>query len=465
MVNRGVLPGVAVESEQPNPMQGGVFTFSMILVFIYFSMIHQILTVSIGMNLYLLYFFGIPALLGILVTGGIQRTFQRRPGVYLMLFAAWLLIALPFSSWKGGSVFLLSVYFRAHLLILFVVAGSTVTWSHCRRMMKAIALAAVVGLAASQLFSRIDANDRMQLTVGTVANSNDYAGHLILVLPFLLWVVMTGKTFVFRMIALALIPYGFYAILATASRGALIAIGVALLYAFSVANARQRFPMLILAPAMFLAAIGFLPSKTWQRLISFSDATTASIEALESSHDREYLLRTSLTYIIQNPIFGVGAGEFSDYEGNSSKKQGRFGLWHETHNTYTQIASENGLPALFFYVAAIASSMGLLTRVHRASKNRPEFREIGATSFCLMLSFVGFCTAIFFLNFAYTFYLPALVGLAISVSVAAEVEFKKAAARLPATVPVQPNLGPFGRPPRRTLLPRTSRFEHQSRPR
>jgi hypothetical protein len=37
---------------------------------------------------------------------------------------------------------------------------------------------------------------------------------------------------------------------------------------------------------------------------------------------------------------------------------------------------------------------------------------------------VAFCTAIAFVNFAYFFYLPAMAGLAIAMSKAAQVEFQ-----------------------------------------
>jgi O-antigen ligase len=456
MVNRMALPGVppaALESEQSSPMQRIVFFFAMALIFIRFSMIHQIQTMTMGVNLYLLYIFGIPALFGILATGGIRRTLQQRPGVYWALFGVWLLVAFPFSTWKGGSAIQVTTYLRTDLLMVFVCAAA-VTWRDCRRFMIAIAFAAIVSLAASQLFSRVDNNERIQLNFGTVANSNDYAGHLILVLPFLLWVIMSGQKMVYRIIAFVLLPYGLYVILATASRGALVAIGAGVVYALIAGRTRQRVAMFLLSSIMLMAAISFLPQRTWQRLTSFSQTGAASEEAMESSHDREYLLRKSLTYIVENPIFGLGTAQFSAYEGKTSREKGQFGAWHDTHNTYTQIASENGLPALFFFVAGIISPMILLTRVHRTAKNLPGFREIEATAFCMMLSLVSFCTAITFLNFGYLFYLPAMAGLAISVYNTAQLEFRKAAAAPLAGVAVaaaQPDLRPKAWTPQRAV--------------
>jgi O-antigen ligase len=245
-------------------------------------------------------------------------------------------------------------------------------------------------------------------------------------------------------------------ILATASRGALVAIAVGFIYAMFIASTRQRIGMLIVACTMMLAVISFLPLRTWQRLLSFSEAneiSEASAEALLSSQSREYLLRKSLIFTVEHPIFGVGAGQFSGYEGKTSRQQGQLGMWHETHNAYTQIASENGLPAFFLYIAGIGSSMILLHRVYKTGKSRPEFREISTTAFCLLLSLVSFSAAIFFLNFGYFFYLPAMAGLAISVSCAAEVEFQKAAGAAPANSPAPANTGLYGWLPQR-IVPR-----------
>ena len=49
--------------------------------------------------------------------------------------------------------------------------------------------------------------------------------------------------------------------------------------------------------------------------------------------------------------------------------------------------------------------------------------DIQNTAFCMMLAIVGFGTAMTFLSLAYTFYLPAMAGLAISIACAAKKEF------------------------------------------
>src|ERR1035437_553505 len=123
------------------------------------------------------------------------------------------------------------------------------------------------------------------------------------------------------------------------------------------------------------------------------------------------------------------------------------GYWHETHNTYTQVSSECGIPALAFYIAGIISTFLLVNRVYRRARGRPECWEIQTTAFCIMLAMTTYCMAIAFVNFAYYFYLPALASLVIAVSSAAEAEFDRLSS---GSVEPQPGFAPpYRRPPLR----------------
>jgi O-antigen ligase len=171
-----------------------------------------------------------------------------------------------------------------------------------------------------------------------------------------------------------------------------------------------------------------VPKSSWDRLLSLSrDAGPGAEagEAVQSTESREYLLRKSLQYTIEHPVFGVGPGEFSEYEGVNNRLTGMtHGYWHDTHNTLTQVSSECGIPAALLFIAGIASTFGLLNRTYREAKRRDNCQDIRNTAFCLMLGFTAFCTATAFLNFAYFFYYPAMGGLAIAVASAAKEEFR-----------------------------------------
>jgi O-antigen ligase len=400
-----------------------------VLLFLQVSIFHQTLAYLTGLNLHLLYVFGIPALVGVVLGGGIQSAFRGRPAIYWVGFAAWMTLAVPFSYWRGGSTVWLLGYLRANLVMLFIVGGLAVTWRDCKAMMSATALGAAVVVSFARLFQFRMSGYRGGIEFGTVSNPNDFAGHLLFALPFLLWVVVASRAIVLRVAALAGIGYGIYCILGSASRGALVGLIGAALFFLWRGTMRQRIVLLMAAPIAAVVLVAVVPRPSLLRITNFSTTSDGgapgSDEAVASTQGRRYLLETSIYYAIHNPLVGVGPGQFSGYEGEHSRVvAGRRGRWQEAHNSYTTAASECGIPAFLLYMAAIFSTFRLLNSVFREAGNRPEFEDIRAAAFCIQVSLVGFCIAIFFLNFTYFFYLPVLSGLAIAVAAAAKQEFQ-----------------------------------------
>jgi len=428
-VGSAPVPALAVTAnDETNPLRNIAFRMGVALVFLNFSELHQLLTYVTHVNLYLLYLFGIPTLLGVALAGGIRKTLGGRPAIYWCLFAAWMVVGAPMSTWKGGSVSALIPYFRTVFPLLFVVAGLTLTWKECRSMMLAIAAGGVVIMTAAKMFQDTGDRygDRLALEFGTISDANDYAVHLIFILPFVIWVGLTAKFKPLRAAAWAATCFALLLILRTASRGALVALAVGVVYWIIRGTMGQRLVLLAAGPVAAIALIAFVPKSSLVRIVSFSsDESNASQEALESSQLRKYLLEQSIIYTFEHPVFGVGLAQFSAFEGENTKSLGTHGYWHNTHNSYTQVSSECGLPALGFYVAAVLSTFLLLNRTYRKACTRPEYREIRYATFCLMLSLVGYCAGSTFVNFAYFMYLPVLTGLAIAVARGAQVEFDR----------------------------------------
>lgn len=157
-------------------------------------------------------------------------------------------------------------------------------------------------------------------------------------------------------------------------------------------------------------------------------------EARESQEAREYLLKQSLLYTIQYPVFGVGLAQFSNFEGKLSKSEGKIGNWHETHNSLTEVSSECGVPALIFFVLGIGSALLSVNRVYRRAR-REGAKEIADACLCYLLAMTGFLTSLVFLANAFRFYLPAMIGLGIALSVAANRELSRGTTREPARMP------------------------------
>lgn len=398
------------------------FWFGMGLVFVYVSMLNQLLSYVSGHNFRLLYIFGIPAAVGVVASGSILQALRSRPVIFWICFGLWGTMAVPFSIWKGGSAHTMLAYWRSELLVMFVIAALARTWRNCRVVMFTIAAAAAVSLVSARFFRQTAETGRLSLDFGTVANANDFAAHLLFVLPFLLWIVLSSKSRVLRSTALCGVAYGVFVVLATGSRGSLVALVFDVLFFIFATRSRYRIAFAVLAPIILAAAIVVLPRVVQNRLVSFSSSEAhADQEAIESSEAREHLLRDSIVCALQNPLFGIGPGQFTIYEGG----KGLTGHWHAAHNSYAEAASECGIPGLLFYVAAVWCTWHLLEAVGRRTRGKPQLLEMTNAVFCIRLAMVGFCIAIFFLNFTYFYYLPALAGLSTAFGSAARKELNR----------------------------------------
>jgi len=283
-----------------------------------------------------------------------------------------------------------------------------------------------VNLMCARIFLKgVGSEHRVSLEFGSISNPNDLAAHLLFALPFLLWVAMSSKFILMRLFALLGVVYGLYVILGTGSRGAFVALGVAVVYFLLRGTVRQRLVLVGIAPIVAAVLLTVVPTRVLQRLVSFSASDADAVgDAIASSTTRQYLLKTSIGYTLQYPLFGVGPGQFSSFEGMHNRIVGTHGVWQEAHNTFTQVSSECGIPGAILFIAGIVSTFLLLNRTFRQARNRPDCADIRAAVFCVSLGLVAFCTAIAFVNFAYFFYLPAMAGLAIAMSKAAQVEFQ-----------------------------------------
>jgi hypothetical protein len=411
-------------ADRADVLRAVTFYMGLALVFVKFSVLAEIQGHLMGFKAYLLYVFGIPATVGVVMAGGLRRGMAGRPAYYWVGFGLWMFLCVPFSNWRGGSFLIARNFFKDDLIIMFMIAGLVVSWRECRFLMKAVGVAAMVNLLSSRIFAAGDTG-RLHLNWGgTISNANDFSAHLLLTLPFLLLFGYNSKSLVVRAGTFLALGYGAVVILRTGSRGALVALVADALFVFFRGSMRQRIAVICIVPVTIITALAFVQTDILQRITSFSAATGAvSEEALESSASRQYLLGKVVEYASEFPVFGLGPGQFVNYEGSHNQVSGTHGMYKDPHNTFLQAFVEMGIPGGILMLAGYVSAFLMVNRTYRVAKLRPDCLDIQNTAFCIMLGMVGFCVAIAFLNFTYFFYGPALGGLAISIWRAANYEF------------------------------------------
>lgn len=411
------IQGRGVLSKQSEALEGKAdrlrlfgFYCALALIFLRFSFFSDFLTYLTGKQTYVLYIFGPPALVAFLLRGGLRKTFRETGPKIWLAFLVWMCIGAPFSLWKGGSVELIEAYAKTEFLLLLFMVGLTTGWPECRKMMYAIGAAAAFNIVVAIFFMQSGAERFSFQWTTTIGNSNDFAAHLLMIVPFLLFIVLKpNMSKLLRLAVLGLVLLALFEILRTASRGALIAIVVTVAFLLLRGTMKQRVAIGAMAAIALLVMIKFLPSDTWNRMLSFSNDAGASKEALESSDIREHLLKESIRCTLEHPLLGVGLGQFGYYEAGVQAQPGHV-EWRPTHNSYTEISSECGIPALVLDLAALIWAFRLLARIRKQASG-PYKDEMMTAAYAISIGLMAYSVAIFFVNFGYAFQFLLVSGL------------------------------------------------------
>jgi O-antigen ligase len=369
-----------------------------------------------GLFLHIQLVIGILALVALLGSQRALNWVSTKEGKYLLLFTAWMLIGIPFSVWRSHSVSVFINNWLESLLVFMLVTGFCLTNRHLKIVVSTVGLAtfclALFALAYGSL-----ASGRLYLfPIGKYSNPNDLALVLLVGLPFL-W-LLTRRP---RGIGFSLLIWGaasiavIWVVLQTGSRGGLVAMAGMTLILFLRASLGMKMILLtvvlVLIPSMLLLMPGSIKARYATLVENSEDLDSGERQtefAVSSEENRLFLLQKSLLFTARRPIFGGGAGNFTVMVMHEFEDLHIVGPHRESHNTYTQISSELGIPALLLFIAAFA---GNIRRLTRALKERLSDRPLGTA---ILLSLIGWSISAFFNSIAYDGYAPLLLGLSVA---------------------------------------------------
>lgn len=362
-------------------------------------------------------------LIGMFMTSTTKAIFRTDIGRLMTAFTVWIAICVPFSVWKGGSFDQLTIALQA-LLLLFFMAAFIRSMDDVYRVMFVVAISmAAVGVLSNVIGGGREGSDRLGLGTGsdTLSDANFLALYLVIGLPLLWFAAQYRKGFM-KVALIALMAPVLAGAAKTGSRMGLLSLSAGMLFFFIFATARQRI-LIIMGGTVFLACvIVLLPQKIMERFTTYFQASSAaSEEAAESAETRKLLLTKSLAITAEHPLFGVGPGEFMDAEAGEAMSKGHKGVWHYTHNSYTELSSEIGIPGVVLFLIAFYRCYKGLTPI------RDRYPKKRARDAALFLQIVVIVSAIgaFFLSIAYSGILYAIMGLSAALQQAAAREYKQ----------------------------------------
>jgi O-antigen ligase len=228
----------------------------------------------------------------------------------------------------------------------------------------------------------------------------------------------------------------------TGSRGALVAVtvGLAILFLRSSVAGKLRIVVAGLIGLLLVAAL--MPRTLLTRYQTLFDSREEaavgeeahSIESASTSlESRRQLLLHSLELTWRHPLLGVGPGMFRVAEDALARSKGaRRGAWLETHNSYTQISSEVGIPALILYVAALFAGLRATGRIYRQARARAGLEQTANMALGLNFSLAMFMVTSLFSSVAYHSMITVLSGFTVALLRLWETQNQSQAISIPA---------------------------------
>jgi O-antigen ligase len=371
-------------------------------------------------QLHLTFVFGLCsglAYLWALLSGGARILWSRELQIVLLL-SAWYVAGLPFSFWRGGSFQILTQVWLKTLFIFFLLTQTLVTLERVQRLLWAIILSElfVTGFSIVQSSRVIWVGGRM-LGVNLGMLGWNFLGIACAVtIPYIAAIFVLRRSLFTTVLLAATFFSMLWMVVLTASRGGLLNVVFSTgLTSFLVlrGSSRGRIVGMGIVIALVLV-IGLAPRVFWQRLETvwngpdvYTDQVAASAE--ESTEDRVAVLGRSIQYTLEHPIFGLGLGNFEVASGTSL---GQAGAWIGTHNTFTQISSEAGIPALLLFVGLLVTASLNMKKISKTFSKQPENRELNLMARATLVSLSAFAFGAFFAHLGYEYYFFYPVAIA-----------------------------------------------------
>lgn len=428
-------PAVVAEKQGAKPTNL-VSTLLAVYLFLLFS---RVLDVS---NLWRLH---IPLILWLVLTlitlarGELQLALSSKVTKYFIAFTVWVALCLPFSRWRSAS--LQSIQWQVQSLIIYLIIVQTVrTKWDWHKIVDAFAYATLTAALLAFHFGYV-VEGRLSLPGGTLGDPNEFALLLVAGLPF--WWFKASRATGFRKVFFLCCTLPIFVTFARAgSRAGLLALAVVFFLSFIFARGTQKILIPILVLVSVVAATFLLPGYLQTRFMTFFSSEGNHDARLEdrlnsdiaSSEGRKALLIQSIQMTFEHPIVGVGPGCFSFVAWDERKASGgTAGLSLVSHNTYTQVSSETGLPGFFLFFTTVF----LCVRSVLADYRRLVLVDVELAQYAryLFMSMSALAVGIFFLSVGYTYTSAVIFAFAVALHNVLESAQKKSGSPTAPKVP------------------------------
>lgn len=312
------------------------------------------------------------------------------------------IITVPTALWPGQSFRMVLFGLSKTVLFFFLLLYCIRTFRELRRLAWAAAGAAgVLGLAIV-LLSAVG-----RASVGGTYDPNDTAFVMVCLLPIvvMLMVAEEGRR---RWLLATVVGLCLLTIIRTGSRGGFVALLVVALILIAKLPSRKAGLRIGIVAGGALVFILFAPQSYWDRIVTIwggeSEVTrTDRYVAAGISGARWEVWKIGVQIMLENPLLGVGMGNFSVAEGMThAGRKLESNKFQAPHNSFTQIGAELGVFGLGLLLYLLYRGVRNCRAAIRLAKRSPDLRYHLYVSQGIEAGLYGYMVGGFALSHAYT---------------------------------------------------------------
>jgi probable O-glycosylation ligase (exosortase A-associated) len=245
---------------------------------------------------------------------------------------------------------------------------------------------------------------------GTALDPNDYAMHLVVLIPFVMGLIFTSRNYILKLGLISTLGLLIINIIYTYSRGGLVSLifilGASILW-FGFKFKKQLLAIFTLSVGFFVM-LPFVPEKYIERAKTVVDLNDPAIIA------RLDTWKTGLLMMRDEPLRGIGLGvfkyEYASRAFTSGQVETKAALF--AHNAYIQIGAETGMIGLLLFILILFFSWVDLKKSERNFQDKGD-NVLSCLSLSIRMGLLGYMVSAIFLTQAFLTMLWIILPMAV----------------------------------------------------
>jgi O-antigen ligase len=312
--------------------------------------------------------------------------FQSRSKKYCGLLAAFIFLSVATHGFNVST----DGWYRFITLVMLYFTTVTLVNTRERLFASCVVLLIAMDVASAYMvrqylqYNPIYAGFRPG---GVFIDANYYAASALVVLPIAYFLRRQSTSKLFSLFCLGTVGAILTGLVISQSRGGLI--GLAAVVLMLLYESRARFRTIASLCVVAILIVMFSPINPLRRF-------DPEVGGVKSSTDMHILvLYSGLNMVRDNPLFGVGLGNFRSYSMAYSDDLPRL---HMAHNSYLELAADNGIPVTIFFLLMCLAVIRDITNARYLHEQDPVTNSVLTG---MRVGIIGFLTAATFFSAEY----------------------------------------------------------------